>query len=141
MAAATRRLFIAAAALLLVAPAEAQAARMTTFVQAQQVAASYFPPPCGPVVLHWTDTRTDGTLVHAQDGSSEWGAFALREQCRVVFSFGSWRWTGWNICTIMVHEYGHLAGFQHSDALRSIMFPGPIFTPKRCRAAFARPAQ
>jgi cyanophycinase-like exopeptidase len=35
-------------------------------------------------------------------------------------------------CTVLTHEFGHLAGMQHSHNKRSVMYPRPA-TPRRCR--------
>lgn len=122
------RTFLATLVALLVLVAPAHAANMASFTKAQDAAARYFPPPCGHVTLKWSDTIVDATWV----ADADWGAYALPDQCEIVFKWEAWQWSGPIICTAMVHEYGHLMGFEHSTDPRSIMFPGWNFVPRRC---------
>jgi len=87
----------------------------------QQIARSHFTPVClaPEVTLTWAPTENPG-----------WAAQALyndeHEQCEirlnpVVFP----TLTPEMQCNIIVHEYGHLAGLDHSPDPGSIMFAAP----------------
>lgn len=49
------------------------------------------------------------------------------EGCVVRYSFQWWRAaTPRQRCVLMVHEYGHLMGFEHSDDPNNVMYETPI---------------
>lgn len=43
------------------------------------------------------------------------------------------------LCTVLVHEFGHLAGLRHSDDPADVMFPTIGKVPAACAAAFSTP--
>jgi Matrixin len=80
--------------------------------------------PCGGQV-----TVTWGPLEASVNATSTWmnptDPYANPSQnydCNVEFNTGAdFDWTKY--CTVMVHEYGHLHGQQHSDDKSSVMYP------------------
>ena len=99
---------------IVVAPAEAHFGTGATL--AHQIAAEKFPGACEPTITKHIPMR--GL------------AFAARTGCRVRLAEG-WHEKGFaSRCSALVHEYGHLAGFRHSDNPASIMFAElTIFAP------------
>jgi hypothetical protein len=59
-----------------------------------------------------------------------WGvlAYGSDHYCTIWFKDGI-ELTDAEACKLIVHEYGHLAGFHHSDDPSSIMFPRPGEVP------------
>lgn len=54
-------------------------------------------------------------------------------QCSVVFDINEAKGMPWEkFCTIMVHEYGHLVGVQHSKSEFSLMYYTYLFPYKKC---------
>lgn len=51
--------------------------------------------------------------------------------CSITFnSAESWTWP--RFCTVMVHEYGHLAGHDHSSDPADVMFPTLVRIAPEC---------
>jgi hypothetical protein len=63
-------------------------------------------------------------------GRAEWNH--ERTRCRVTLD-AQHRWSWRALCTAMVHEFGHLAGREHSPNPRSVMYPTLTRTFWRCR--------
>ena len=93
--------------------------------------------PCGgDVSLGWSPMAWDTYANSTWDVVSPGGRFV---DCRVEFnSRVDFTWSRY--CTIMVHEYGHLIGLDHSKDPDSIMFPRPKPYPG-CVAAAVRRAR
>ena len=88
------------------------AAGSPRFSQALPIAKARFGTVCpAGIQAQWTEL-TPGVLAQVQRG-----------RCRIQFSPAirhyPFRW----FCTVVVHEYGHLAGRSHSTNPRSVMFP------------------
>ena len=91
---------------ILVGPAEAHFGKGAGL--AHQIAAEKFPDACPPTVTKHIPMR--GL------------AYAARTGCRIRLSEG-WHQESFGMrCSALVHEYGHLAGFEHSENPASIMF-------------------
>ena len=72
--------------------------------------------------------------VHVQvcpQAGADWLASTLPSQCRITLSDAE-RWPWSQLCPVLLHEYGHLAGYRdpgnpldphHSSNPRSIMWP------------------
>lgn len=56
--------------------------------------------------------------------------------CRAVIDVKPW-WSSPHLCTVVLHEYGHLAGLDHSPNPRSVMHPYSPTDP-RCKRLFRR---
>jgi hypothetical protein len=91
--------------------------------------------PCGgDVSIGWSpmawDTYANSTWSVTSGG--RWIDCRVEFNSRVTFSWSRY-------CTIMVHEYGHLIGLDHSSNPKSIMFARPrVF--RGCAAAAIRRA-
>ena len=103
----------------------------------QRIAAAAWPANActGRVQFDWT---TDGFLDALEPGAV---AAADPAACQVVASRD--RWAGWKayLCTVLVHEYGHLAGREHVSNSRNVMYGGWLGNAiwPRCRRAFPPP--
>lgn len=88
------------------------------------IAAQRFPPLCEPVAYETMPREPYGPPVNAS---------AQMEGCKIMLWPSYWRRSRSDRCALMVHEYGHLAGFSHSDDPSSIMYPDPwIGAARRC---------
>jgi len=115
------RYALATVVLLLALIPTASAASLSDFRRAQVVAAGHFPTACPPI-LRWRDI-SERDAITWRNG---------RPECSITFNARSWRWRWRKICRVMVHEYGHLAGLDHSDDFRSVMYPTAP-APRACR--------
>lgn len=88
-------------------------------VIAQQV---FGPVPCGTPVVERAKFTDPGTLAGADPAT-----------CRI---FLNRRWASQMPpamkCTLVLHEYGHLAGREHSDNPNSVMYPDYLRDDRRC---------
>jgi hypothetical protein len=80
--------------------------------------------PCdGRVDVSWA---TDDPSVNARSSwanpQSAYGAPQLNVQCRIVLN-GTLVFDWSKFCTVLVHEYGHLAGHPHDDDGPGVMSP------------------
>lgn len=117
-----RILLVAALVLTMGGEAEAQTPYVAgaAMQRWQAIAVERFPEACGAELFV-------GDVPDAM-------AWATVEPCQIVFDPAyflnhkpSYR------CSIVVHEYGHLAGLEHSDNPFSIMYPtAPVFGARRC---------
>jgi hypothetical protein len=88
---------------------------------AEAIAERRWHPPCRTVTID-LGAPPGGDLVGA--------VTALAPECRVVLRRQTSVW----LCTVLVHEFGHLAGANHSADPRNVMH-SPITRPYwRCRA-------
>jgi hypothetical protein len=135
------------AAVALGGPAAADAAELAldeaSATAAADVAKSYWQAtPCaGQVAITWT------ALAPTTNATSSWanpiGAYDAPEQnsaCAIDFNSAlEWDWT--RFCSILVHEYGHLAGHPHGTDAGDVMYPYYVKPVAQCEAAAAgRPA-
>lgn len=115
------------------------------------VAGRTFPTACSPVVVHG-----DGEISPAVAGYDWASVLAAGWQGPVVPDCEIWLrsdWPSWPwllLCTEVVHEVGHLAGFAHSPDPADVMYatPDPVAQLGRCgldaprrRAAPRRPVR
>jgi hypothetical protein len=114
-----RFLLAACAALLICAPAYAHVPGLKQF---WPLAVQTFPPLCeNPRVVQVfevdPEVEHDGTRTLAR----AWPA-----ECRIEFpAKGLHDWPAWLVCSVLVHEAGHLGEWQfsHSDDPHSVMYP------------------
>lgn len=92
--------------------------------RARQVANAVFPNPCGAHVrVKWWDHLPLDTW----DKDVVAWTQPEYDTCEVMFlSNRHWSWI--DLCTTMVHEYGHLAGLHHSSDPQDIMYEAPDWT-------------
>lgn len=94
-------------------------ATMTT-TRAQEIAAAAWGNPCGGAVQVEKVSLGLGVAAEAVEGG-----------CTVYFNTDAdWNWPDY--CSVMVHEYGHLAGYGHSTTRKAIMYPTLQETWKYC---------
>ena len=89
--------------------------------RAQAIAAKLWGNPCSGAV----------TLLHAAPPDPSWRAWTFPDRCTVVLSnTRPWAWV--ELCPVLMHEYGHLAGYTdpanpadptHSHDPADIMWP------------------
>lgn len=107
---------------LLMCPASAQAGWKTD--RAQAIAGVVFPAiPCGkPSVSYGDPARVYPASMLSKFSTPL--AWAVKERCAVELNgVMAERWgLGWGqVCTLMIHEYGHLTGLGHSENPKSVM--------------------
>lgn len=88
---------------------------------AQRIAERTFPVDC-PVQIEVR--RLPGMVIGH--------AFRQGDYCRITLHPAA-RWSWRILCTTVVHEYGHLAGREHSRNRRSVMYPVVVRTFWRCK--------
>jgi len=112
---------VMSAALVLAAPATAG-----TLISSQRIAARTWHNPCdGRVTLRY------GSPPAPYVGLTRWWITAngRRYDCRVVVRRGLGRGL---TCTVVLHEYGHLAGRKHSINPNSVMYAPLTRVDHRC---------
>ena len=81
--------------------------------------------PCdGRVAITWA--RLPGRTNAVSSWTNRRGSYAdppANRDCRVRFNAAA-HWTWPKFCTVMVHEFGHLTGHQHSANPLSVMVAG-----------------
>ena len=128
-----RKLLLAVAATLLVAAPSAHAAQSPpqrwpidgpALQQARQIAVDHWAiNPCnGDVAITWAQLAPD------ENGRATWvnpfhdyGDPAGNTKCAVALNTRQ-DWTWPKLCTVLTHEFGHLAGNAHSDDPHNVMY-------------------
>ena len=128
------------------APAGADAGKLTSQVRDDlAIAERRFGPACtGGIAATWNPFEVDYA---GSPGARAW-ARTFVEQCRIDFNLGLWRDPSWRaaiydppwLCTLVVHEYGHLAGHGHSADPADVMYPLIDRVYVGCKGATARAA-
>ena len=112
----TGRVVFACVALTVALGAPAEAHRRGPLHNAQHLAALVFGPNvCGdtmrvPIVKRDLGTGEDMLGLALWDGQLQAPPTALRTGCEVVVD--NWLWSD-ETCTVVLHEFGHLAGWDH----------------------------
>ena len=95
------------------------------FQTARQIAVDHWAmDPCsGDVDIAWGMLPADENAVSTWTNQfRDYGDPAHNTLCDVTFNARQdWSWP--KLCTVFVHEFGHLAGNAHSDDERDVMFP------------------
>lgn len=83
----------------------------------------------------WPANRCDGRERVSWDQQlGEYAGVAL-SGCRVkIAPHPDFMWAWPYTCAVVIHEYGHLAGHDHSDDPTSIMYSGTLPIPHVCMA-------
>ena len=125
------------------APATADAGRLTTQLRADvAIAERRFGPACPEgIVATWNPFDVDYA---GSPGARAW-ARSFVEECRIDFNVELWLSPTWRaaiydppwLCTLVVHEYGHLAGNGHSADPADVMYPLIERVYAGCEAASA----
>ena len=126
------------------APATADAGSLTSQLRADlAIAERRFGPTCpGGIVATWSPFEVGYA---GSPGARAW-ARSFVEQCRIDFNAGLWLDPTWRaaiydppwLCTLVVHEYGHIAGNGHSDDPADVMYPLIDRVYAGCKGASAR---
>jgi hypothetical protein len=95
------------------------------FQTARQIAVDHWgmDPCAGDVDIAWGKLPADENAVSTWTNQfRDYGDPAHNTLCDVMFNARQdWDWP--KLCTVFVHEFGHLAGNTHSDDERNVMFP------------------
>jgi hypothetical protein len=97
-------------------------------------------PPCGEPVFEripddkWLDTIGLAAPITVEDHP----AAAYKDTCRVIYNSTMFRYDPLTLCTIIVHEYGHLWGHAHTQDPKDIMYEGPEQPDWACRRLMKR---
>lgn len=102
--------------------------------RAKEIAAIVWNDPC-PATVAWEEPSV-AFARHPLPKMHLARAWSYPEQCRVALNadwerrFGySWK----DVCRSLIHEFGHLAGVEHSTNPRSVMSEYGLGTDPRCR--------
>lgn len=93
--------------------------------RAQRIARRYWgQDPCGGrISLSWDESDPRAFAIASWGDPDGLGDLNLFYDCRIDFNAdGPWGWP--MFCTVMVHEYGHLLGLDHSADVHDVMYPG-----------------
>jgi matrixin len=108
---------------------------------ATEIAKSFWgvTPCAGQVTIAWTSLtgQTNATAMW----SNPFGVYAEPSQnfdCQISFNTGmAWDWK--RFCSVLVHEYGHLSGHEHSSDPNDVM--APYYSRPIAECVAAAPAQ
>lgn len=134
-----RRLVIALALLTMwvATPAQARMAEAHDIRRDLAIGHAYFPTACSPNVI----TDESITDIDDHDAQKLGLAYTSGDPC-TIWVTPEYRdiLTARELCMVIVHETGHLAGHEHSLNPDSVMYAYPEHIPKLCIAAYPRPA-
>lgn len=105
------------------------------FAEMRQIAETWFPTACTPTLWAADDPSRDAVA---------WAEAPARghSRCAVTFNDPWFKSSVIEQCMAVIHEWGHLAGLDHSSDPRSIMYPSSSSSvPHACRALGRRAAR
>jgi hypothetical protein len=94
--------------------------------------------PCqGEIELRWlADAPHVNATAAWKNAYSPYGNPEANHTCRITLNHEA-EFTAPKLCSVIVHEYGHLAGHMHSDDPRDVMAPAFRHAFEPCAGAFA----
>ena len=136
---AARAAALSALALCLCMPSFAHADQGTTFLDENlatymAIAHAYWGGPI-PTCVENGVTVVPAHAILYNDPDPSVAARSMQPGCEIGLDRGHWRtMRPAEACMIVVHEWGHLLGYQHSHDPLDLMAETPIVAPRRCAA-------
>jgi hypothetical protein len=129
---------LAVALVMLIGVGSAQGHHPEELTKSQAIARAIFPGACEPTI------PTEHEILPTDPSAPAWTYSPSAYEgwdCRLVFSelIHHPGFRSAMVCTIIVHEYGHLAGYGHSDNPAAVMYPTTPTVYPACAAAFPPP--
>lgn len=90
---------------------------------AEEAAQHYWPGMCSPIVVTWVNFPDE-----LQMG---WAAPSSSGGCNILLDRSLMKARYVNLCSVMIHESGHLQGLAHSTDPGNVMYP-MIFDSAQC---------
>lgn len=120
-----RVILILLMALALIAPATAEAGLKARIDKAQAAAVAYWDkaPNCPVRTVHTEPLMNAGAAMEAGN-------------CTIYIAPGWWalqRPYYQKLCSVYVHEWGHLLGYEHTDDPADVMYHGTVPLLKECK--------
>jgi len=91
--------------------------------------------PCGgqvTIVWHRLTPALNARSTWAYQGDDLYGAPATNTDCEIELSAAMPDWDWVKLCSVIVHEVGHLTGHRHSSDRASIMYPEYVRADATC---------
>jgi len=81
------------------------------------------------LVETWTVARATWRIPPGSGNARDWFDCAITFNPQFRHHYNTWP----EFCSVMLHEYGHLVGREHSSNPRSVMYPRPGVIHRACR--------
>ena len=107
-------------------------------VRSQALAYWVWRPPCTHVAVAPIGAAEAASLPRTEVAYADVGNCTIRIERAVLSLYSDRRETEIQVCSIIVHEYGHLAGQGHSTDPHNVMYPYVEYSYPPCRALFPR---